>query len=435
MPDRQKDVPHAQIRYEILFSIFLVVLAFLYRDNTQVIYPDILVRLALFLALNLGISLFLRLWPSKEWVAAVIITANCGVITSVIAASGGPESNLWVLYLLPIFTVCMLLKGREVAWITLGVICFNLAFHFRSMLDESWDAGAVFNLGIRTGLFVFSAAAIWHMSSKTRWAHEKMAEERKKIAELEDSMYQQQTQANQLQKMADIGQLTSGVTHDLNNPMTVIYGSVKLLLEDVSSFPQIKPDLDRILRSTELCRTILGNLLNFARNQSLEQVPCKVHDILESAISLYETTLNQSGIKVEKHYCPLLPDVSASTSQLQRVFLNLMANAKGALLQGGIITFTTEMTALTPQSIGDGVVITVEDNGPGLPEGVLKNMFKPFNSTKEPGKGTGLGLYLAKEIISQHGGTFRVQNGAGGGARFTITLPAYETARPVPVFT
>lgn len=424
MFEKKEPTRHVGSKYEVIFSIFLIVLAFLYRDNAHLIYPQVLYWLSLFLFLNLAVGFFLRAWPTREWVASLITMANCGVITAILSTSGGPESNLWILYLLPVFNVCLFLRGRDVVWITIGVIAFNVALYFHKGFAGSWDANAFFNLGIRAGLFVFAAAVVWRMALKNRSAQEKMEAQRKKMRDLEESIDQQKSQAQRLEKMADMGQLTSGVTHDLNNPLTVIFGTVKLLLEDLPSYPQIKPDLERILRSTELCKTIVSNLLSFARNQSLEQTPCQVHDVLDASISLYESTLNRKGIKVERKFSEELPDIQASVSQLQRVFLNLMANAKSVLTSGGKIFIRTERVS-SPQKGGpDWIQITVEDTGPGIPESVLANIFKPFNSTKAPGEGTGLGLYLAKEIVSQHGGLLRAQNRPEGGARFVIALPA-----------
>lgn len=422
----EKQEPNRQVgnKFEVIFSIFLIVLAFLYRDNARLIYPQVLQWLALFLVLNLAVGLFLRYWPNREWVASLFTMANCGVITAILSTSGGPESNLWILYLLPIFNACLFLRGRDVLWITAGVISFNSALYFHESFEGSWDAAALFNLGIRAGLFIFAAAAVWRMASRNKSAHEKMETQRKKMRDLEESVDQQKSQAQRLEKMADMGQLTSGVTHDLNNPLTVISGSVKLLLEDLPSYPQIKPDLERILRSTELCTTIVSNLLNFARNQSVEQAPCHVHNVLNASISLYESTLNRKGITVEREFSEGLPEILVSVSQLQRVFLNLMANAKSVLTDGGKIFIRTERVAPPQKGTPDWIQITFEDTGPGIPESVLANIFKPFNSTKAPGEGTGLGLYLAKEIVAQHGGLLRAQNRLEGGAKFVISLPS-----------
>src|SRR5262245_59197817 len=107
--------------YEVMFCFFLVVLAFLFRDNTGLVYPQILYLLVLLLTLNLAAGVSLRIWPKKNWVPCLIIIANCATITAVLHYSGEQESNLWVLFLLPIYTVCLLLTRNEVIWVTMGV--------------------------------------------------------------------------------------------------------------------------------------------------------------------------------------------------------------------------------------------------------------------------------------------------------------------------
>lgn len=129
--DQKADAKLGQ-KYEVVFSVFLVILAFLWRQNPNFTYPQILYSFIVFLTLNLVVGLSLRFWPSREWISALIILANCGTITAIISYSGGQDFYLWVLYLLPIYTVCLLLSGREVSWITTGVLSFNSIFYASS---------------------------------------------------------------------------------------------------------------------------------------------------------------------------------------------------------------------------------------------------------------------------------------------------------------
>src|SRR5262245_29189915 len=128
MKDRSFSDAAVSRRYETIFVIFLLALVFLYRDNTNLVYPQILYLFVFLLGLNLSAGWALRKWPTHPWVATSITLGNCGVLTAVLAYSGGPDSNFWVLYLLPIYTVCLLMSGLQLILIVLGIISFNGAF-------------------------------------------------------------------------------------------------------------------------------------------------------------------------------------------------------------------------------------------------------------------------------------------------------------------
>jgi signal transduction histidine kinase len=228
--------------------------------------------------------------------------------------------------------------------------------------------------------------------------------------------------------MADMGQLASGIAHDLNNPITVILGTVKLLLEDEVLSKNIRTDLDRISRSATLCQTITSNVLDFARNSEFKLLRCDIHDVLESALAIYSTTLDDCHVEIERCYGKNIPSVDVSAPHLQRVFLNLMSNARAVMKNGGNLRLRTEALPGLGGMERGLVQISVEDSGPGIAPEMMSKMFKPFNTTKGPKEGTGLGLYLSREIAIKHHGGLRAENVPGGGARFVLYLPAAEVA-------
>lgn len=173
-------------KYETGFCVFLVILAFLCRENTHLVYPQILYLFVLLLALNLAAGVALRLRHFGEWLSALLVLANCGTITAILSYSGEHESNLWVLYLLPIYTACILLGRREVVWITTGAITFNAAYHAASA--PAIDAAAYFALSLKSGLFIFAAASTWRIAIKHREARAELKVQDVQLSQAEISL-------------------------------------------------------------------------------------------------------------------------------------------------------------------------------------------------------------------------------------------------------
>jgi PAS domain S-box-containing protein len=151
--------------YEIIFCIFLGALAYLWGGNAHLVLPQALYLLALLLGLNFAAGRCLKRWPDLEWVAALIIIANCAAVTGLLAYSGAVASNLWVLYLLPIVTACVLLRGREAFWVTAGAVAFLSAYY---AFAAAFGPALYFELGMKNGLLVFAAASVWALSRRER---------------------------------------------------------------------------------------------------------------------------------------------------------------------------------------------------------------------------------------------------------------------------
>ena len=408
-------------KYETIFCIFLVILAFLFRENAHLAYPQVLYLFLLLLFLNLTAGTVFRHWSFRPWMGWGVVLGNGAIITAILAYSGGADSNLWVLYLLPIYTSCMFLNGIGVVLILLGMI--GCLFFFELSGGPDMNAGSAFYLSLKTVIFSFAAIATWRVAQKNRKARENLSAQRRKVAEMEEKVNRFILKAKESEKMADIGQVASGIAHDLNNPITVILGTVNMLLEDDSVRGPFRADLERILRSVELCKNITANVLSLARTNADLVAPCDLNEIVEAALAIYENLLVQNGIKISKRYAAGKATVLGSPSDLERVVLNLLSNARFAMKSGGVLKITTE-TVLSPDPAGvSRVQLTVEDTGAGIPPETMAHIFKPFNTTKSPGEGTGLGLYLCREIASYHHGALRAENVPGGGARFILSLP------------
>lgn len=225
----------------------------------------------------------------------------------------------------------------------------------------------------------------------------------------------------QTEKLAAIGQLISGVAHELNNPLTSVMGYAQLLqTADVSQ--AVKEDLRRIYKEAQRSAKIIENLLTFARKEKAERRYVDINQILRDTLKLRAYQLKVDNIESIAELDAHLPWTLAAPDQLQQVFLNLLNNAHQAMLdhRGG--------GRLTVRSQTDGEVIRVQviDNGPGIPQEIMGRLFDPFFTTKEVGQGTGLGLSIAFGIVQGHGGRIWAESEVEEGATFTVELPVIQ---------
>jgi two-component system NtrC family sensor kinase len=230
-----------------------------------------------------------------------------------------------------------------------------------------------------------------------------------------------QAQLVQAAKMSALGQLVSGVAHELNNPLSVIIGYGQLLLSRDTP-PAMKRPVELMVAQGDRMAKIVRNLLFFARQRPAERVPVNLQTVVEQTLSLRLSQLTLSGIKVDTEYAPDLPEINGDAQQLEQVFLNLLLNAEQAIMESrpqGHILVRTRVSA-----DGAFVCADVVDDGPGIPPDVLPRVFEPFFTTKGAGRGTGLGLAISQGIVESFGGELLAANAPAGGAVFTVVLPA-----------
>jgi len=229
------------------------------------------------------------------------------------------------------------------------------------------------------------------------------------------------------EKMASLGNLVAGIAHELNNPLMGIMGFSQLLMETAGDkkVDDIKDRLDRIFRESIRASKIVQNLLTFARAQKPERTLCSINEILRDTIALRGYSLKTNNIEVAEDLAEGLPGTMVDYYQLQQVFVNIIGNAVDAMVacrKDGRLVLRTVLSA-----DGGKIDIIFTDNGPGVPEDVVKNVFDPFFTTKEVGKGTGLGLSISHGIIGEHGGWIEMKSPAEGGTVVTIELPIVES--------
>lgn len=232
----------------------------------------------------------------------------------------------------------------------------------------------------------------------------------------EEDRLRLQGQLRHADRLATIGQLAAGVAHELNEPLGNILGFAQLAQKHPGLPKGVDQDLARIVATCLHARQIIQSLLLFSRQTPPQKARLNLNAVVEEAMNLLEHRCHENGISVVRRLDVDLPEIIADAAQLRQVLVDLMVNAVHAMPDGGILEVATRFC-------GDRVALSVQDNGIGMSEEVLKEIFVPFFTTKDVNEGTGLGLPVVHGIVTSHGGTIRVQSTVGQGARFDVELP------------
>jgi len=246
------------------------------------------------------------------------------------------------------------------------------------------------------------------------------------LAEAEMSVHnlrRLQTQIVQSEKLASLGQLAAGAAHEINNPLTAILGFSDLLADDPSLSERARVTAGKIRDQARRTKTLVGNLLSFARQVPVERTLLDINTVVTNAVQLRTLDQHHSTIKIELQLESVLPGVRGDGNQLMQVFFNIISNAIDAMeaANGGVLTIKTMRNR-------GNVVVLFSDTGPGMKE--PHRVFDPFYTTKPVGKGTGLGLSICFGIMQEHGGKIFCYNGQRGGAVFRVELVAVLTPLP-----
>ena len=233
-----------------------------------------------------------------------------------------------------------------------------------------------------------------------------------------------QAQLVHAEKLSAVGELASGVAHEINNPLTTILGQAHLLLDHADVTPHVRERVKIVADEASRAARIVQNLLLFARHYPPERRPCSLADQVRRVIELIGYQLVHDQIRIETDIVSS-PPVWADENQIQQVVLNLVQNAHQAMVkQDGERLLTVRVRAA-----GATVSLEVLDTGPGIEPEALSRLFDPFFTTKPPGEGSGLGLSVSYGIVTEHKGRLRGENRTDRrGAIFTVELPAGEVA-------
>jgi two-component system NtrC family sensor kinase len=223
----------------------------------------------------------------------------------------------------------------------------------------------------------------------------------------------------QLEKLAGIGRLVAGFTHEVRNPLTVINGYAASLGETTTN-PETREGLLRIKNNVARIHGLMKNLLGFSRVSATTVIPLNLSEVVASTVQLLNLDEASARTMITQDLPADLPEIRGNANSMMQVFLNLSINALQAMARrpGSALAFRARAAAERGQ-----VVVEVADNGPGVPPEVREKIFEPFFTTKGE-QGTGLGLYLVKEIVEKHHGTMDMDSVPGQGTTFRLTFPA-----------
>jgi two-component system, NtrC family, sensor histidine kinase HydH len=214
--------------------------------------------------------------------------------------------------------------------------------------------------------------------------------------------------------MSSLGEMVSGISHEIRNPLGIIRSSAELLKKKMASFDPSNTIPDIIVEESGRLNNIITDFLNFAKPKRPDFTICHVEEILEKNIKYLSAQIKSQGYIIKKYNDNNLPEIMADFDMLYQAFLNLLINAIQAMQNGGTIYVKINST-------GNAVTILIEDEGEGIPDNLAKKIWDPFFTTKE--KGTGLGLVIVKNIIEAHEGSIELENRSAGGVRAKVTLP------------
>lgn len=248
----------------------------------------------------------------------------------------------------------------------------------------------------------------------------------KKLVQYEKEKDIADAQLEQAAKLASIGELSSGIAHEINNPLAIIASEVGLMKDLMNpefstntTFDELDPHIQNIREATFRCRDITGKLLSFVRKGDVELKHHNIHTLLNEIVDdLLGHEMFVSNIEIIKKYCDTMPLILIDGNQIKQVFLNIINNAADAITPPGKIIISTSNNVKS-------IKIEIADTGKGIEAEIIDKIFLPFFTTKEVGKGTGLGLSVSYGIIKNFGGKIDVKSTPGKGTTFTITLPLH----------
>ena len=265
------------------------------------------------------------------------------------------------------------------------------------------------------------AQAFNQMAVDLRKAQEQIIKEAETTIELERTL-------RQSEKLATIGQLASGLAHEIGTPLNIISGRVELTKRRPEDKEGAQKNLDIIAEQTERITKIIRQLLGFVRKKKPEQKILKINTLLEATLNFLDHQIQKQEVRVVREISDDLPPVIGDSDQLQQVFLNLFLNAIQSMPKGGTLRLSASSKWISKEGLESGereyVVVGVIDTGIGMEKEVVQNIFNPFFTTKDTG--TGLGLMVSQGIVQDHEGWIEVESEIGKGSLFKIYLPAFQ---------
>lgn len=332
------------------------------------------------------------------------------------------NSSYWPIYFLPVVTAALYCgTWMTMLWSVLASAAYCSYLYIDPRMEDYELTGeAVGFLVLRVMFFFLAAMVVNRFSQQSRKQTQLYRELAERLAEANRRLEQAQAEARRSERLAALGQLSAGLAHEIRNPLGVIKGSSEMLSQKLQASDELSRELAGYI-STEVNRlsALVTEFLDFARPLHAQLAPGDVTAVLERTIEIVEHRWKGKAVRVDREYASGLPLVPLDESLCEQAFLNLVQNAFEAMEETGG-TLRVEARETWENDRG-GVQVVIADTGPGVPEKLREEIFNPFVTTKKTG--VGLGLSIVSKIVDGHRGRIHVENGAEGGARFTLFFP------------
>ncbi|MRR35362.1 HAMP domain-containing histidine kinase [bacterium] len=222
------------------------------------------------------------------------------------------------------------------------------------------------------------------------------------------------------EKMAELGRMAAGVVHELNTPLSVIVSATQMILREEELPEFVREMVERVNEEAHRLAELTKGVLSFARREGTGRAEADVNQVIGEVMTFLRFEARKRAIGVVEDLDYRLPFIAADGNRVKQVIINLVMNALQAMGEGGTLFLRTVQESET------AVTVQVADTGPGIPAAALERIFIPFFTTKEPGEGTGLGLFITRKLMEGIGGTIAVASVVGEGTTFTLTFPVAE---------
>jgi two-component system, NtrC family, sensor histidine kinase HydH len=407
---------------DILWLVFLGVLAFL--PPVREIHKQ-LTLLAIGLV-QLREGWLLRKYPRRG--AAYIVLLKIALATLLIDHTGelSINSSYWPVYFLPVVTAAEYFSPvATLLWTALASAAY-CSYLYPALQEYEINAESYGLLGIRVLFFFLAAMVVNRFVVENRRQIKRYQELAETLAETNRKLEQAQAEARRSERLAALGQMSAGLAHEIRNPLGVIKGSAEMLHQKLGDSNALASELAGYISSeTNRLSALVTRFLDFARPLQVELQPQEITAVLERALQWVSRNQKDAAVHVERQYQANLPLVPLDESLCEQAFVNLIQNAYDAMgNKGG----TLRVSAARANRLNrEGVEISIEDTGPGIPPELREQIFNPFVTTKKTG--VGLGLSIVSRIVDGHHGTIQVRvriddaPDGGPGAGFVLFFP------------
>ena len=336
------------------------------------------------------------------------------------------NSDYYPIYYLPVMTAAMYYGPVGTLLWTLAASAAYSSYLYQARQHFTITADSISELAMRILFFFFVAMTVNRFVMQYRLQVRRYQELSESLAEANRSLKLAQEEARRAERLAALGQLSAGLAHEIRNPLGVIKGSAEILTQKLEGADPLAKELGGYIY-TEVNRVsaLVSRFLDFARPSQLALAPTDLAGLVERCVTTVSEQGACKGIKVQREFAPDLPQVMLDQDLCDQVFTNLLMNACEAMgEQGGEVKIRIQRT---PEK--SGVMVEIEDSGPGVPPELKEQIFNPFVTTKKTG--VGLGLAVVSKIVDAHGGSVKLSSPPHQGACFRVTFPVGADAEMI----